>query len=192
MDDTIWGWFFGGKLLLEGTVINPTLDLCCFCDFSSQVVPVSYMMASWAFKVPGPLLCGFFVPAYPLQTAFFIICSSQMHWALRTVFLMHELFERKTSKTAWCKPQHFYHPPALLSLLQLGRSQLMIVNPGFIWNGLSGQNLRDETLWIRLSFKNKKGPSAPFECLEAVYHNGTLEDFKDLKFIQKKQNLSSR
>lgn len=149
-------------------------------------------MASWAFKVPGPLLCGFFVPAYPLQSAFFYHllfadalstedCISHA-WAIRKENIQDSLMQATA----------FYHPPALLSLLQLGRSQLMIVNPGFIWKGLSGQNLRDETLWIRLSFKNKKGPSAPSECLEAVYHNGTLEDFKDPKFIQKKQNLSSR
>lgn len=83
----------------------------------------------------------------------------------------------------------FYRPPPLLSLLHLGRSQLMIVNPGFIWNVLSGRNLRDETLWIPLSFQIRKSLS---ECLEAFYHNGILEDFKDPKFIQKKQNLSAR
>lgn len=114
-------------------------------------------------------------------------CLAHSFWALlslltllKTLFFNHLLFTNALSTVvcilhAWAirkeniqdslmQATAFYHPPALLSLLQLGRSQLMIVSPGFIWNVLSGQNLRDETLWFRLSFKIKKRP----ECSRRV------------------------
>lgn len=150
----------------------------------------------WHF---GPLKClaysfvAFFVHAYPLSKLFFfnhLLFTDAL--STEDCILHAWAIQKENIQDSLMQATAFYHPSALLSLLQLGRSQLMIVNPGFIWNVLSGQNLRDETLWIRLSFKIRKSLSAPTECFEAAYHNGPLEDFKDPTFIQKKQNLSAR
>lgn len=124
----------------------------------------------------------------PSPNSFYIIFffSSQSRWALKTVFVMHELFKGK----------HPRQPDASHGVLS-SSGFIIIAAVGTVTADDSQSKLyikspfRSEFTWSNsldsIKFQNKKRPERFHQVLR-----GTLEDFKDPKFIQKKTESVSQ